>query len=752
MEKHSVEQRSMHLPKCPERKVQVLAKIVQDLSPRKRKAVVDLCDNNFKRRKEHSKDRKKRCDALTDDEIQNVRNFYLREDISRMLPGKKDYVSVKLADGKREHRQKRLLLFKIGEVHELFKEESNVQIGKSKFAELWPSQVIPSSPIDHEVCICKYHENIDLLLQGLSRLGTSGCISSEEAVAKTVCSLDSCKCIDRVCDSCGVTELTDNLFEGLDKDDSISYYQWQKVEGTVKKNLVDCTIAEAEEDLQAQLRPFSRHVYNIRRQFQELRHLKDQLSQDEIIIHEDFSENFQLKHQREIMESHWSNESVTVFTAVVYYKDDNKDLKHLSYALISDELSHDKRSVYVFNKALLDAVSREMSFKQVHYWSDGAGSQFKNRFNLACVLYHPLDYGTGTQATWSFFETAHGKGAVDGVGGAIKRAVWRAILQDRAVVNSAEEFARVAENECLKVKVLYIPKEDITQAEEQLHQRWNACIPAPETHSIHYVAKLSDTTVSVAKNSQFLKQDTCMEHVLLSSFGPRVGESATISNTNQKTANEMNQNPQSGRCKKPAGENSNKPGSRTSQKLDSKKSQNPDNEKSQNPGSETSQKPDSEKSQKPESEKSQNPDIEKSQNPDREKSQKLSSEKSRKPDSTEKSQNPDSEKGQGPRSEKSQKPSSEKSQKPENNKSHKPSSEKTQTPDSEQSPNKSSWRSQERSSQKSKKPNSQKNHKPSSQKAQKTDSEKGQKSESDDEVEILAHKSSSPLHAVVSEA
>ena len=176
-------------------------------------------------------------------------------------------------------------MFKIGEVHELFKEESSVQIGKSKFAELRPPQVIPSSAFDHEVCICKYHENIDLLLQGLSRLGISGCISSEEAVAKTVCRLDSCKCIDRVCDSCGVIELTDNLFEGLGKDGSMSYYQWQKVEGAVRKNLVDCTIAEAEEDLQAQLRPFSRHVYNIRCQFQELKHLKEQLRQDEIIIH-----------------------------------------------------------------------------------------------------------------------------------------------------------------------------------------------------------------------------------------------------------------------------------------------------------------------------------------------------------------------------------------------------------------------------------------------------------------------------------
>ena len=97
----------------------------------------------------------------------------------------------------------------------------------------------------------------DLLPHGLSRLGTSECISSVEAVAQKVCSLDSYKCNDRVCDICGITESdpTDHLFEGLDEDDSMSYYQWHKVEGVVKKHLVDCTIAEAKEDLQVQQRP-----------------------------------------------------------------------------------------------------------------------------------------------------------------------------------------------------------------------------------------------------------------------------------------------------------------------------------------------------------------------------------------------------------------------------------------------------------------------------------------------------------------
>ena len=130
--------------------------MVENLSPRKRKAVVDLCDSNLKQRKEQEKDRKKRCDTFTG-EVNMVQNFYARDDISRMLPGKKDNMSVKQADGKREHRQEGVLLLKIGEAHNLFKEESSVKIfGKSTFAELRPPQVLPSSSFDEGVCICKY--------------------------------------------------------------------------------------------------------------------------------------------------------------------------------------------------------------------------------------------------------------------------------------------------------------------------------------------------------------------------------------------------------------------------------------------------------------------------------------------------------------------------------------------------------------------------------------------------------------------
>ena len=147
---------------------------------------------------------------------------------------------------------------------------------------------------------------------------------------------------------------------------------------------------------------------------------------------------------------------VTLFTAVVYYRANDGELNHQSYVVVSDELSHDKARVYAFNKAILERVKEVTPVRVVHYWSDGAGSQFKNRYNLSSLLYHEEDFNC--KATRSFFETAHGKGPVDGVGGEVKRAVWRSILQNNTVVTNPEEFVQAAQKLCKKVKIVHVPK------------------------------------------------------------------------------------------------------------------------------------------------------------------------------------------------------------------------------------------------------------------------------------------------------
>ena len=71
-----------------------------------------------------------------------VRGFYESDDVSRIMPGKKDFVSVKQGEH-RAHIQKRLVLSKLREVYQLFKDKFPTEtVGFSKFADLRPKHCI----------------------------------------------------------------------------------------------------------------------------------------------------------------------------------------------------------------------------------------------------------------------------------------------------------------------------------------------------------------------------------------------------------------------------------------------------------------------------------------------------------------------------------------------------------------------------------------------------------------------------------
>ena len=102
---------------------------------------------------------------------EEVKNFYLSDDISRMMPGKNDFVSVLGADGKRVHQQKRLLLCNLREAYSEFKvRHDGLQVGFSKFAQLRPKEcIIAGGSGTHSVCVCTIHQNVKLMMAG-SRL------------------------------------------------------------------------------------------------------------------------------------------------------------------------------------------------------------------------------------------------------------------------------------------------------------------------------------------------------------------------------------------------------------------------------------------------------------------------------------------------------------------------------------------------------------------------------------------------------
>ena len=90
-----------------------------------------------------------------------VVDFYHSPDVSRQMPGLKDYVSLKGVGGSRERKQKFLILSNLKEAYQNFKEKhQTMKIGFSKFAEFCPKEcVLPGSSGTHSLCVCTKHNN-----------------------------------------------------------------------------------------------------------------------------------------------------------------------------------------------------------------------------------------------------------------------------------------------------------------------------------------------------------------------------------------------------------------------------------------------------------------------------------------------------------------------------------------------------------------------------------------------------------------
>ena len=491
------------LPRSPTREATVLGTLVDKLTPTKRKIVFEHVTDPRAKRKLLVEDRHKRNDAIPQETVEKVQNFYQQDYVSRMCPGKKDCVTVR-ENGEAVKHQKRQLLLNISEAHQLFcTEHPDLQIGLTKFGEFRPKFVVPMTNRSQDVCLCKYHENVSMLAPGLRNIASTLPSNSEDIVKESMCDMNEEVCVNRMCENCGVSML-DEHFSEENANVEVRYYQWATVDGRVTKQLVTTTQAKAVEELYSQLQKFSRHVYDARRQHYEMRQLKADLTPGEIILHEDFSENYLIKHQNEIMSAHWSSESVTLFTAIVYYRPtEGSDLSHLSYVITSEELCHDKSAVYSFNKHILeDAQSRlPWAIEKVHYWSDGAASQFKNKYTLGNLTHHQDEFGF--TADWSFFATAHGKGPIDGIGGEVKRCVWRAVLQGKEVVSSASDFYEVAKRLSQKITVLNVSASQIQSDTAHLHERWAQYRPLRGIQTCHYVRPQGEKEILMGLNSPF---------------------------------------------------------------------------------------------------------------------------------------------------------------------------------------------------------------------------------------------------------
>ena len=94
---------------------------------------------------------------LTEELKADVAAFYESDEVSRLCPGRKDSMSVRLPSGEKGRKQKRLVLANLKELYSAFKEtHPNYKVGFSAFASLRPPYcVLAGSPC---LCVCSPSE------------------------------------------------------------------------------------------------------------------------------------------------------------------------------------------------------------------------------------------------------------------------------------------------------------------------------------------------------------------------------------------------------------------------------------------------------------------------------------------------------------------------------------------------------------------------------------------------------------------
>ena len=146
------------------------------------------------------------------------------------------------------------------------------------------------------------------------------------------------------------------------------------------------------------------YIYNISRQFLELKWLKAYLKEDEVILSVYFSKNYENKLLREIQSAYFGHKNFTIFTAACYFHEsiavengklnEESDLVKLPAAIISNETSHD-RNVALANSNRLISMVKDIapSGSTFHFWNEGVlvSSGPNNSFGLFHIILKKLN-------------------------------------------------------------------------------------------------------------------------------------------------------------------------------------------------------------------------------------------------------------------------------------------------------------------------------------------------------------------------
>lgn len=435
---------------------------------------------------------------LLGETVKKITDFYSHDDFSRIMPGKKDKVSIR----RNIYEQKCLILCNLRELYSSFKVKyPGIQVGFSTFAALRPKQcILAGSCGTHSVCVCTIHQNVQLLLSEIKLTETY-----HDLIKMVICS-DNRKCMLRLCEQCpDITVLKTFLeqkFEEYDPDDIIEYSQWVS---TDRMDLVRqvSKLSDFIDLLVSKIGKLIPHSFVAKSQSAYLRNRKENLDEATALILMDFSENYNFVIQDEAQGYHWNHGSCCLHTAVIYYQEEG-DIKSQSICVISDDLNHDVPMVFKTQEVILSYIKSSLphTVRNIEYFTDGCSAQYKNCKNFLNLCYHEQDF-FGWTAKWSFFATSHGKSPCDGIGAVVKRLTTKASLQRPLAeqITSAAKMYDFCKDNIKAIKFFFVYAQDVNKVRNQLDKRFEKAKTLPGTRSMHHFTPLPNFRIGAKRLS-----------------------------------------------------------------------------------------------------------------------------------------------------------------------------------------------------------------------------------------------------------
>lgn len=424
-----------------------------------------------------------------DDEVKAaVQKMFEDDEYSRVSPNKRD--SKEISPG--NYQAKRTLLMSAMELYEKFKDtHPDMKIGLSKFKQLRPQHVHLLGNFKREFCVCSYCDNLDMMFEAIGIRRSWNMLEllvCENTPNKKQCMFGRCKdCL--VSNDIFVNSIKESVSSAKPEllDMGVKFKQWIRVGSRDSQIELTMEFEEFVEYLINKCRETLKHIMIRKTQSSYQKFVKSNLDDETLLVQCDFAENFATCYPKETQALHFDKDQTTLHPFVVTAKKDDGSTETKNVVLFSDTVHHTTNTFYAFQIKFIEWVKENYpKVKKIVYFSDGAGSQYKNFKHFTNIRFHLSDFGL--VAVHHFFASCHGKGPCDGIGGTTKAMIRKASFAGE-LLQTAQEVYQFAKRRINSIIALWISDEEIEEivASKKLQERYESSQKMPKIRPIHRV-------------------------------------------------------------------------------------------------------------------------------------------------------------------------------------------------------------------------------------------------------------------------